>query len=332
MKVSIIIPVYNVEPYIEACLNSVINQTYHNLEIIVVDDCGTDNSMKIVNQIIKQNSSNTEIKSIHHSQNRGLSAARNTGILNATGDYIFFLDSDDTLPNNAIEKLVSNIYIYKDLDFVIGGIKTYGDRAYTYPLHSKPYIDNNEEILNDYLLFKWNVMACNKLIKKDFLISNNIQFLEGFYHEDMDFSFKLAIHANQMACCYDITYNYLIRNASITTNRKCKNFTDYINILHSNLEKLKTFNSKEANFQVILSKYTIESLYRIYIEIIITKSKNISIKDKIHLLNAVKLTKKRFESLLSHTLSTKIRSFTIEMPAIISFTIISIYIKLKGRQ
>ena len=98
MKVSIIIPIYNVESYIANCLHSVFNQTYKDLEIILVDDCGTDKSMNIAMESINKYKSSFYIKVIHHKENKGLSAARNSGIKEATGDYIYFLDSDDTYP------------------------------------------------------------------------------------------------------------------------------------------------------------------------------------------------------------------------------------------
>lgn len=88
MKVSIIIPVYNVAPYVEECIQSVLRQDYKNLEIIIIDDCGTDNSMELVEKLVKNSS--RDIVILKHDYNKGLSAARNTGIRRATGDYIFF--------------------------------------------------------------------------------------------------------------------------------------------------------------------------------------------------------------------------------------------------
>lgn len=88
MKVSIIIPVYNVAPYVEECIQSVLRQDYKNLEIIIIDDCGTDNSMELVEELVKNSS--RDIVILKHDYNKGLSAARNTGIRRATGDYIFF--------------------------------------------------------------------------------------------------------------------------------------------------------------------------------------------------------------------------------------------------
>ena len=95
-KVSIVIPVYNVEPYIEECLQSVMRQSYRGeIECILIDDCGTDNSMGIAVQLIEEYNGPIDIKVMHHEHNQGLSAARNTGIDAACGDYIYFLDSDD---------------------------------------------------------------------------------------------------------------------------------------------------------------------------------------------------------------------------------------------
>ena len=107
MKVSIIIPIYKVEQFIEDCLRSVYNQSYKNLEIILVDDCTPDDSMLIARNFVskKELPKGMEIKFLSHKKNRGLSAARNTGIDAATGDYIYFLDSDDELSPDCISLL-----------------------------------------------------------------------------------------------------------------------------------------------------------------------------------------------------------------------------------
>lgn len=327
MKISIIIPVYNVEPYIKACLQSVFNQSYKNIEVIVVDDCGNDNSMEIIKTIINENNRFNDVKILHHKNNRGLSAARNTGIENCTGEYIYFLDSDDTLPSNSIELLVSEIQKHKDIDFVIGGIKTYGNKNYIYPLLSKPYINNNNDILNDYLSFKWNVMACNKLISKKMIDKYNIKFIEGIYHEDMDFSFKLALHANKMACCYDVTYNYLIRNNSITTYKKEKNYNDYFSIITSNLKYLK--NKYKEKLDKHPSNYIIENLYILCIDLIKEKNPNITYLwkkneiQKIHkvILNNIKI--------LKPTKIHKVKLFILSLPVSVLLFLINKYTRYK---
>ena len=116
-KISIIIPVYNVEPYLRRCIDSVLEQTMQDYEIVVVNDGSTDNSGSICDQYANQYD---QIRVIHK-QNGGLSDARNTGIKAATGDYILFLDSDDYLDTDALEKLWTGVN--KNVDIIIGGYK-----------------------------------------------------------------------------------------------------------------------------------------------------------------------------------------------------------------
>ena len=286
MKVSIIIPIYNVELYIEKCLHSVFNQTYKNLEVILVDDCGTDKSMEIAEQIITNYQESINIKTFHHLQNKGLSAARNTGVKEATGDYIYFLDSDDTLPSTAISNLIEKAQKYQNPDFVIGGIRTTGIEERIYPLLSNEYLDNNKKILEDYMLFKWNVMACNKLINRDFFIRNNLFFIEKIYHEDLYFSFRLALYANTMACCYNVSYLYLIRNNSITTNKSIKNYKDNLWIIQQNVEIIR--NKENILNKSILYSYITETIYTLYLTLIIDKNPLILIDEKISITNELK--------------------------------------------
>lgn len=114
-KVSIIIPIYNVEQYLAQCLDSVINQTYKNIEIICVNDCSLDNSFRILDEYSKNDK---RIKIINRENNGGLSAARNTGLDNASGKYIYFLDSDDWIDLDYIEKML-NAAIKNDVEVVL---------------------------------------------------------------------------------------------------------------------------------------------------------------------------------------------------------------------
>lgn len=117
-KVSIIVPVYNVSQYITKCLDSIYEQTYQNIELILVDDCGSDDSMIIVHGYLTSHVS-IEAHIISHQKNRGLSAARNSGIEKASGEYIYFLDSDDYITPDCIEALVKPLY-HKKYDVVVG--------------------------------------------------------------------------------------------------------------------------------------------------------------------------------------------------------------------
>lgn len=279
MKVSIIIPIYNVAPYIEACLQSVFNQTYKDIEIIIIDDCGTDNSMEIAEKIVSAYNGEFCIKILHHNQNKGLSAARNTGIKRATGEYIFFLDSDDTLPNNSIYELIQQAIKYPDVSFVIGGIKTTGYRVYEYPLLSKEYLNKQETIISDYLLHKWNEMACNKLISHKFIIEHKLFFLENSFHEDLDFTFRLALLSKSMACCYTNTYNYLTRKGSITTNKILKNYLDEYNIITNNISLITNLSTTQLSPETI-TNYIINTCYSYIIHLLKNKNSNIKIKEK----------------------------------------------------
>ena len=107
IKISIVIPIYNVAPYVEECIQSVMNQTWKGkLECILVDDCGTDDSMKVATEKLKEYEGNIDFRVIRHERNRGLSAARNSGIDAVTGDYVYFLDSDDEITPDCIDLLV----------------------------------------------------------------------------------------------------------------------------------------------------------------------------------------------------------------------------------
>lgn len=215
-SISIVIPIYNVASYIVNCLDSVEKQTYKDLEIILVDDCGADESMTIVEKYLKHHHF-PNLKIVRHTHNRGLSAARNTGLKVATGDYVYFLDSDDTLDKNGISVLASPLK-EEFYDFVIGNYEIDGgDRKYpalTLPIGA---LRSNREILHAYAEAKWYMMAWNKLCRRDFLLDNRLLFEEGLLHEDVIWSFKLACKAQSMYVITEPTYKYTIRPASIMT-------------------------------------------------------------------------------------------------------------------
>ena len=121
-KISIIIPIYNVAEYITECLQSVMRQTYKGeIECILVDDCGKDKSISVAEQLISDYKGQIEFRILHHEHNRGLSAARNTGTDAATGDYIYYLDSDDYISDDCIEVLTQPLEVC-EYDMVLGDI------------------------------------------------------------------------------------------------------------------------------------------------------------------------------------------------------------------
>ena len=223
MKISIVIPVYNVEPYIEDCLKSVAAQTYNgDIECIIVNDCTPDNSCSIIEGFIGDYSGNIQFKLLHHEKNRGLSAVRNTGIDAATGEYIYFLDSDDEITPDCIGHLVEPLK-KKKYDFVIGNYKTVGsDTEFPPLLLYEGEITTNEEIRSAYFAGKWYMMAWNKLCNLNFIKQNKLYFKEGLINEDNLWSFQLACTAQSMYAIKKETYKYKVRETSIMGNINSK--------------------------------------------------------------------------------------------------------------
>ena len=224
MDVSIIIPTYNVASYIIECLESVASQTYRgSLECIVVDDCGTDDSIALAESFIQHYQGNINFRILHREKNGGLSAARNTGLNEAKGEFVYFLDSDDYITPDCIESLVEVAKYFPKVEIVQGGIvNTKGTIIYDSTRFKTPQLlEDRKDIYSKLVFGKLPVSSWNKLIRRDFLKENSIDFYEGVIHEDVDFLYKLAAHVTSFALCPVITYCYRIqREGSIlsTTN------------------------------------------------------------------------------------------------------------------
>lgn len=217
MRISIIIPVYNVEQYIVRCLQSVVAQvSFAGLEVILVDDCGTDNSIALAQGFLA-GCAGLDYKILHHTRNCGLSAARNTGLKAATGDYVYFLDSDDAITTDCMQLLTAPLK-EREYDFVIGGYEVLGsDNDYPPLLLKHGEFTTNRDIMHSYSNGKWYMMAWNKLCCREFLLRNALFFEEGVLHEDVVWSFKLACCATSMYVIEEPTYKYYIRTESIMT-------------------------------------------------------------------------------------------------------------------
>ena len=325
LKVSIIIPVFNVANYVEKCILSVFRQTYTNIEVILIDDCGTDNSMDIVNSTIsKYKASN--IKIISHSFNKGLSAARNTGLKIATGDYVYFLDSDDTITIDCIESLVSPL-IKEKVDFVLGDFEVINSNSpfFHHYLEEKYYYKKNGEIISTLANGRWYMMACNKLLNREFILEHNLYFKEGILHEDLLWSFKLACSANSMYAIKNKSYVYFIREGSITQKLTYKNFKSYDEIIKDIFVYIK-----ENNIQYNTDVYNIiESLKFLFLK----NMHNIISYDKL-LESYIKYRKSSFSykdiftSILHNNYRRNIRDLHYLFPSQIGFYYIITLIKL----
>ena len=265
--ITIIIPVYNVERYLSKCINSVINQSYGNLEIVIIDDGSTDNSGKICDDFLKKD---RRIKVIHK-KNGGLSSARNTGLELLSGDYVFFLDSDDWLENNAITEMY-NLASNKSADVVICDYNTIDEETgctiKNDHILENSLIGRNEALSRCYSKnrTKYIHVWCH-LYKKN--IISSIRFKEGKICEDAYFSLEAYNHSNIIAITDKKLYNYLIRKTSIEHSR----LTEYrLTLLDMYIFRSKYIKNNdllfllESNYEDMLSAFlTIEKESKTYI-------------------------------------------------------------------
>ena len=224
-KISIIIPVYNVESYIADCLQSVMRQTYAGpMECVLVDDCGKDRSIEIAEKLIEDYTianQKSKIKNpisfriIHHDHNRGVSAARNTGTDAATGDYIYYVDSDDYISDECIEVLTNPLKNY-DYDIVIGDVQTLGDGRFTSPIKKTCIIYSQQEILSSFFVdVSLYCAPWNKLIKRNLFRLNDMTFVEGQkIGEDMLWTYKCCACVKSLFVQKVVTYHYVVREES----------------------------------------------------------------------------------------------------------------------
>lgn len=218
IKVSIIIPVYNVAPYVEVCLRSVLEQDYLEKEIIIVDDCGTDNSMEIVQKVVVDYKQ--EVHILKHTKNKGLSAARNSGIKAATGDYLFFIDSDDyLLCNDAISRFVGLAMKWPDAEIVFGCVK--GLFTNFEAVNRQNEYCNLRKEVKKTVLREWPFLAVwNRLIKRKWVLENRLFFKSGIVAEDMLWDFYAAKYMSAFAVCKIPTYWYRAVSTGLVQNTK----------------------------------------------------------------------------------------------------------------
>ncbi len=215
-EVSLVIPIYNVETYVRESLLSALNQTFESIEYIIVDDCATDHSMEVAIEVINGHPRGKNVYIYHHEKNGGLSAARNTGMAKATGKYIFFMDSDDEITPDCIEKHYAAI-IKEKACFSIANINLVGGKS----IHIKDFSEDcsKKDLLSSFFLREWNVSACNKLYLKDFISRNRLLFQEGLLQEDIIWTYYLCLYANKVAWIDDRTYIYKVRENSISHSK-----------------------------------------------------------------------------------------------------------------
>lgn len=226
MKVSVVIPVYNVKPYLERCVNSVLRQTYKDIEVILVDDGSTDGSGELCDQIALTDNR----ISVIHQENQGLSGARNTGIRQAKGEYIAFLDSDDEwLLPDGLEKLFlggkADIIVFKRVDIWHNSQRV---TCSDYDIGNIIRMSDTQAIFSHLVTTQQlQISACFLLVRRHILLDNNIYFPLGLLSEDVYWSMHLWQHVHIARFTNLDLYGYYHRESSITTTVNIRTYRSY---------------------------------------------------------------------------------------------------------
>ncbi len=222
-KVSVIVPIYNVEKYLEKCINSLLSQTLEDIQIILVNDGSKDNSGNIAKEYEKNNKDRVIYV---EKENGGLSDARNYGLKYATGDFIAFLDSDDYIEKNAYEEMY-NKAIEENADYV--------ECDFIWEFPNKIRVDKQYPYKNKKEMLSFvRVVAWNKLIKRQLITDNNLEFPKGLRYEDVEFTYKLIPFINKFAYVDKPFIHYVQRKGSIANvqnERTAEIFTVLDNVI-----------------------------------------------------------------------------------------------------
>jgi len=221
IKLSIVVPIYNVEKYISRCITSILNNKFNQgeIEVILVDDDSKDDSILLAKHLIN----NLKYFKIISQENKGLGGARNTGLKNALGEYVWFIDSDDEITNNSIEIVLkylhtnNDIYIF-DVNYLPNNLKV---KSCQNVFENLP-----GHLVHEYFLL---TQVWRNVYKTDFLNLNQLYFKEKFLHEDGEFNLRATTSANKVTYRNTIIYNYYTNNSnSIMNNISLKNQIDLL--------------------------------------------------------------------------------------------------------
>lgn len=257
-EISVIVPVYNVEKYLKKCLLSIKAQTFESYEVILVEDGSTDNSKNIVQEFV---SCNSEKFKLFLQENKGLSGARNTGMQYASGKYICFIDSDDTVEPDFLAKLYQKT-IDTDADMVFCAFRSVDEQGNCIQNIYESVVEPNEitNIKSKKELFLIQNAAWNKLYKRQIIEENNLSFTEGVWYEDIRFTKKYLLFAEKCVYCDDILYNYLQRSGSIMSSMKSERNIEILDALKEVEDFYAEYNLWE-DFKDEIEILAIEHIY-----------------------------------------------------------------------
>lgn len=252
-KFSIIIPAYNVQDYIAKAIESVLDQDFESYELIVIDDCSTDDTVNVVN---KYNS----VKLIRHKENKASGGARNTGLDNASGEYVIFLDADDYLYDNNVLSKINKLINNQDVDVVYLGFKIGGNRNETI-IPTEETCTKSCKAGGDIYPNVWS-----KCWNLNFLNKNHIRFVEKRYYEDVLFVYNAIMKVEKYLIADFPVHTYISgRKNSMTTTLNLKNVYDTVDNIKDMLEIKKRENTPEINIrikkEIDMCKKRLEDIY-----------------------------------------------------------------------
>lgn len=253
VKISVIVPVYNTEKYLSKCINSLVNQTLKDIEIIFIDDGSTDNSKNIIQEYAK----NDKRIKYFYKENGGQATARNLGLEKAIGEYILFIDSDDFIDKNMLN-IMYNIAKSNNLDIVYSDYYIYYSED-NKKIEKSVKIKTNNDIIN-YILSAPS--PCNKLFRRDFLIEQRFKFPEGIIYEDFASIPALGINDPKIEYIEKPLYYYVQSENSTMRNTEYKPKFENIFEAIENLKKLFTKSNKQEQYKPELEFLYIEHLLR----------------------------------------------------------------------
>lgn len=310
MKVSVIIPVYNVEKYLRRCLDSVVNQTYKDIEVILVNDGSPDNSKEICEEYVAKYSN---IQLINQ-KNAGLGAARNTGLQYITGDAVTFVDSDDWIELDAIEYSVASMK-KSDADIVVTKMirkKEYFSNEGTNGATIKEEVLDQEQFAKKYFKIDDNNIeyyACAKLYKRE--IAREVKYPVGLFAEDVPAAFGYIIRSQKIFYSTKVTYNYFFNDNSLTAKFTDKDF-DLEKIWDLVVEEAKVYGNEDYILYAKVNRYRID--FNLLCRIALSKNKSDIEKysqEIVDLLGKVKENKKILLKYLPFSRKVILRLFIV---------------------
>lgn len=256
--VSIIVPIYNVEQYVNRCVDSILAQTYSNIEVILIDDGSTDKSRERISVY-----NNDPRCKVVYKDNGGASSARNVGISLASGEYIYFIDADDYIVESAIELLVDTMTRTR-ADFCCYRVAFFSENnAFVSGRNfDSDIIDSKTAIIEDAFLSRnIKISPCSKFFSASFLKNNRLRFYEGIINEDSLFTMLCAIYANKVAFQNTILYYAYQRPCSVSRNLKQESITSYFIIYSEIYNALQNLNILNKYVKYLYAGITKQILY-----------------------------------------------------------------------